>query len=99
VGVVLDVADQKIDVPRHYARRAFWSLPLLFHGIPQNEHTGTNQLAEAIIREVCASADWAIVVDPAEQLVDSSGIWFVAADGGLIYRDSHHLSVEGSLLR
>ena len=64
-------------------------------GVPGKEYTARNRRCNAML-DRCAGAG-VTIIDPAPALVDGNGMWRAEFDGAAMYRDSHHLSVEGSL--
>ena len=94
--VILDVAWQDFDAPTFLASRAFLRMPIEGFGLSNQEHLIRNSMCNDIIRQV-AFAENAIVFDPAPWFVDKDGIWRTLANGDVLYRDDHHLSVAGAM--
>jgi hypothetical protein len=97
VAIVLDVAVQKFHVPRLFARKAWVGLAVVYRGVSLDLHRQQNAVADEIIYRVCDEFPLASVLDPAEFFVDADNYWQACINGELMYRDRHHLSVEGGL--
>jgi peptidoglycan/LPS O-acetylase OafA/YrhL len=96
VILVLDVANQEVDVPSVLAKRAFWRLSSDGYGVSVELHRKRNQSVNQIIRSMANSAT--AVVDLETLFVNTQGTWLAISSGQVLYRDSSHLSVEGGLL-
>jgi len=98
VAIVLDVADHKLNVPRLFAKQAWNGGSLVaYRGVSLDLHRQQNAVADEIIYRVCDEFPLASVLDPAEFFVDADNYWQACINGELMYRDRHHLSVEGGL--
>ncbi len=96
VVVVLDVAWQNVDVPRYLSRSAMFQTGLNYCGVTMGAYRSKNGQCNKIIRRV-SSQENAAVLDPSRVFVDSSGIWRILISGEVMYRDEHHLTIEGGL--
>ena len=64
-------------------------------GVPFTAYAVKNKQCNAMI-DRCAAGS-ATVLDPVPAFVDATGLWRAEYDGASMYRDYHHLSIEGSL--
>jgi peptidoglycan/LPS O-acetylase OafA/YrhL len=97
VVVVLDVAKHETDIPRLFAKTAFWRFPISYRGVPLSRHREVNREAEAVIYRICDKNPHAFVLDPAGLFVDTDGFWQACIDGELMVRDESHLTIQGGL--
>lgn len=100
VAVVLDVAVQTQDPPRYFAVREWWwgeidpdQQQLL--GQSHEDYLLRNQCNRFIIDE---ADEKFTLIDPKSIFVNEKGIWPMAIDGLLLYRDAGHLSTEGGAM-
>lgn len=98
VAIVLDVAWQEYDAPLLLSSAAILGRDpdINMLRVPLSTHRRLNAPAEGTIRKLASNR--VTIIDPADHMVDRHGFWPAVADGKLIYRDTHHLSFEGSLM-
>jgi peptidoglycan/LPS O-acetylase OafA/YrhL len=95
VAIVRDVAVQKGDVPKMLSVAVRLGGDLGKIGTSLDEHLARNRLGNGIIDRM--SGHGVSVLDPVSFFVDDSNIWRAELEGVSMYRDRHHLSIEGSL--
>jgi len=95
VVVVLDVAQQDADVPLMLATAVRLHRYVEGLGVSTDLHNERNKVADTVIRGLAGSD--VTIVDPADVLVDTRGLWRAELDGQALYYDDDHLSNEGSL--
>lgn len=95
VAIVRDVARHDSDVPLtlSWAVRQGRNLDEFF--VSREEYLELNEPSNAILDRL--KDEGAMVLDPEPLLADSAGNWPAQIGGVSMYRDSHHLSNEGSL--
>ena len=95
VIIMLDVADQGVEVPVALAQKAYWELPVSDVGVTVDSGQRLNEEVNAIIADVAKGK--ATIIEPADTFVDDKGKWQMVIDGEVMFRDAHHLTIEGSL--
>ena len=97
VIIVLDVAAQRVNVPMYFAQRVLWFQQIDYRGLPDEEHREKNREFEAICVSSLTGNPNLTILDPGSALIDEEGFWFCEHNGRLMYRDNHHLSIDGAL--
>src|SRR5690606_29457501 len=95
VAIVQDVARHDSDVPLtlSWAVRQGRNLDEFF--VSREEYLAVNGAGNTILERL--KDEGVMVLDPEPLLSDSAGNWRAEIGGISMYRDSHHLSNEGSL--
>jgi len=93
VVIVKDVAQQK-DVPAVLAQAAIAGDDVSQIGTTLSAHRVQQKRCDDVFKSIAQPG--LQVVDPASYFV-SGGIWRVEYDGHAMYRDRHHLTIEGAL--
>jgi peptidoglycan/LPS O-acetylase OafA/YrhL len=96
VGIMLDVARQDGHVPDTLARLEYFQSAEYFAPASAAAYAQQNGDCNSVIRRIAQGR--AHILDPSEYLTNSQGEWFVQLNDVIIYRDAHHLTVEGGLL-
>ena len=96
VYVLKDVPTPGFDVPRHAALAVYHQGDPAMLAIPQDKYRAANGDIEFIFDHL--SKMGATVLAPPLYFLNPDGLYDVVRDDKALYRDSHHLSVEGSRL-
>jgi peptidoglycan/LPS O-acetylase OafA/YrhL len=98
VVIVPEVCDQKCNVPLKLSIAARWHQDVSKFGVPNSEHVASvSRITEVFRRLDSVHGDHLSLLDPTPFLVDETDLWRSEFNGIPMYRDDHHLSVEGSL--
>jgi len=95
VAVVRDVALQNGNVPRILAKAAYDGRDVQRIGTSDVEYRAANATSEQAFQAL--DSRHVTLLDPAPYLVDIKEIWRAEYDGTAMYRDAHHLSIEGAM--
>ncbi len=95
VALVCDVAHQTSHVPRALAWCSAANQDVTNLGIMKMEHMAANQRCNQWFEEL--ANDRVLVLDPVPYLSDECGRLRAEFDGVAMYRDQHHLTIEGAL--
>jgi peptidoglycan/LPS O-acetylase OafA/YrhL len=95
VVLVRDVAEFAVDVPHALAQAARRGSDVSQVALSLDEHREKNRQCDEIFDRL--AGDGVHIVDPAPYFVDESDYWRAVIDGTPMYRDRHHLTVEGAL--
>ncbi|MFN9719273.1 MAG: acyltransferase family protein [Planctomycetota bacterium] len=94
-AIVHDVAHPQVDVPVRLAQAVRSSESLMNIGVDHETHRARH---EVFTRAASALAfDGVTELFPDQHFVDQQGLWRAELDGTALYRDSDHLSIEGSV--
>lgn len=96
VVLVRDIPHQHIDVPRLLAKTSFAGGDVTKIGVELDKHRLENSGVDEVLDQLPQS-QLLSVIDPAAYFVDERRICRAEFNGIALYRDSHHLSVEGAL--
>jgi hypothetical protein len=95
VIIVRDMAKFSRDVPRALAQATCLGERVDTIGIALAKHREDNRQCDAALDQVAGRS--VFIIDPADYFVDANGFWPAERDGISMYRDEHHLTVEGAL--
>jgi hypothetical protein len=95
VAIVRDVAKHNADIPLllSMSDRLGWDLNKV--GVTQSEYLELNEKCNLLLSSL--EGKGVKILDPQPFLTDVSGIWRGQINGVSMYRDNHHLSVEGGI--
>lgn len=97
VILLLEVPKQQYaEIPKALARAEIFGEAGQL-GVSVQEHRQRVYSVQALIRQLAEQYPSIQVLDPEECYCNSSGFCAAEADGASIYRDSHHLTVQGSM--
>jgi hypothetical protein len=63
-------------------------------GTTSEQYASHNAAFDGVVKRLDPSS--VTILDPRSVLVDSQGFWRAELDGVVLYRDSNHLTIEGS---
>ena len=95
--IMLDIANQNVDVPLALAQKVYWGRGIDEVGVEHAAHQKINRHCDEIIHRVVQISDNASVIDPSKLFVNQKGRWKTVIDGKVMFRDAHHLTIEGGL--
>ncbi len=95
VAIVHDVAEQQVNVPIRLAQAVRSSDSVTDIGVDYESHRVRHAVFASAVSEL--DSDGVTELFPDQHFVDSQGLWRAELNGESMYRDSDHLSVEGSL--
>ncbi len=97
VTIIKEVPDFKKDVPTKLALGSMLGWDIFRFNFTKEAYLAETNLAENIFAGIANRTAKVQFINPVQFLSDSNGLITPAESGGSFYRDSHHLSVYGSM--
>ncbi len=97
VAIVRDVAIFRDDVPLTLSMAVRHGQDVEKIGVPFDEYLKKNDLCHAVFDRLAAANPSLTIIDPSSRFVDEARLWRAEYSGESMYRDYHHLSVQGAL--